>query len=78
MSNLNHKRLLFLSQKVNSGKATKAEKDEFMLLLYQNDSITDKQYEHYKKGRNNDELIRTGLIIGGIVLLGYLLGKATE
>lgn len=78
MNNINYNRLLFLNEKVNSGNATKEEKDELMNLLYFNNSITQKQYDDYKAGRNRDELVRTALTIGGIVLLGYLIGKATE
>jgi hypothetical protein len=76
--NMNYQRLLSLSQKVKTGQASKAEKDEYMNLLYQNNSLTDKQYKDYKAGRNVEDVLGAALVIGGIVLLGYLLGKATE
>ena len=76
--NINYQRLLSLSQKVKTGQANKAEKDEYMELLYQNNSITAKQYNDYKSGRNVEDVLGAALVIGGIVLLGYLLGKATE
>ena len=45
MSNINYHRLHFLSQKVKSAQATKSETDEYMELLYQNNSITPKQFK---------------------------------
>lgn len=78
MSGINYQRLLFLSQKVKSGQASKSERDEYMDLLFQNNSITSKQFHDYKADRNTEDIIGAALVIGGIVLLGYLLGKATE
>ena len=76
--NINYQRLFSLSQKVKTGHATKPEKDEYMELLYQNNSITHKQYNDYKSGRNVEDIFNTALVIGGIVLLGYLLGKLND
>lgn len=76
--NMNYQRLLSLSQKVKAGHANKSEKDEYMDLLYKNKSITIKQYNDYKAGRNVEDILGAALVIGGIVLLGYLLGKATK
>jgi len=78
MSNINYHRLHFLSQKVKSAQATKSETDEYMELLYQNNSITPKQFKDYKAGRNKEDILGASIVIGGIVLLGYLLGKVTE
>lgn len=78
MNGIDYQRLLFLSNKVKSGQATKTEKDEYMDLLYTNRSVTQKQYNDYKSGRNVEEIVNAALVIGGIVLLGYLLGKLTE
>ncbi|MCZ2129698.1 MAG: hypothetical protein LC109_05460 [Bacteroidia bacterium] len=74
-NNIDYQRLLTLNQKVSSNSATQAEKDELMLLLYRNNSITRKQYDDYLAGRNIDDILGTALAIAGIVLLGYLLGK---
>lgn len=68
-------RLLDLNQKVKSGTATKADKDEYMLLLLNRGSITNKQYNDYLQGRNVDEIVEAALVIGGILLLGYALSK---
>ncbi|WP_339790914.1 hypothetical protein [uncultured Imperialibacter sp.] len=78
MNNINLQKLLSLSQKVQSGKATKDQTDEYMSLLLQNKSITAKQYSDYKSNRNVDDIVNAAVVIGGIVLLGYLLGKLTE
>jgi hypothetical protein len=78
MNGIDYQRLLSLSNKVKSNQASKPEKDEYMNLLYHNDSITQKQYNDYKQGRNVEEIINAALVIGGIVLLGYLLTKITE
>ena len=78
MNNINLQKLLSLSQKVQSGKATKDQTDEYMSLLLQNKSITAKQYSDYKSNRNVDDIVNAAVLIGGIVLLGYLLGKLTE
>ena len=56
-SNINYKRLSFLGDKVKAGTASKAEKDEFMYMLYQNGSINEKQYKDYKANRNIDEIV---------------------
>lgn len=72
---LDYNRLFNLNQKVQAGTATQAEKDEYMLLLFKNNSISKKQYDEYMSGRSNQELFDAAITIGGIVLLGYLLGK---
>ncbi|WOK07194.1 hypothetical protein RT717_00985 [Imperialibacter roseus] len=78
MNNSDLQKLLSLSQKVQSGKATKDQTDQYMSLLLQNKSITAKQYSDYKSNRNVDDIVNAAVVIGGIVLLGYLLGKLTE
>ena len=75
IENKNMDRLLDLNQKVKNNSATKLETDEYMKYLYDNDSITLKQYNDYKSGRDVEEIIKAGLIIGGILLLGYALNK---
>jgi len=72
---LNYMRLSFLGDKVKAGKATKAEKDEFMLMLQKNGSITTKQYDDYTANRNTDDIVNAALAIGAVVLIGYLLNE---
>ncbi|MCO6163696.1 hypothetical protein [Flavobacterium sp. NRK F7] len=72
---IDFKRLQFLSNKVKANTANQQEKDEYMLILYQNRSITKSQYEKYIKDKNNSENINAAITIGGILLLGYLLDK---
>ena len=71
-------RIFDLNQKLKDKTATKLEKDEYMGLLYKNHSITKKQFDDYKLGRNSDDLIEAALTIGGIVLLGYLISKLVK
>ena len=72
---LNYMRLSFLGDKVKAGNATKAEKDEFMLMLQKNGSITTKQYNDYTANRNTDDIVNAALAIGAVVLIGYLLNE---
>jgi hypothetical protein len=75
MKGLNYERLSYLGDKVKAGTATKSEKDEFMLLLYQNGNITAVQYNDYVDGRNTDKIINAALAVGAVVLIGYLLKR---
>lgn len=72
---MNYARLQELKRKVSAKTATKAEENELMELLHQNGSITRKQLEDYKKGENADRIMKAGLVIAGILLLGYLINK---
>ena len=71
-------RLLDLNQKIKSGTASKAEKDAYMKMLRQQGSITEKQYNDYIQGRNVEDIVSAALIIGGILLLGYLLTRGSD
>ena len=64
-----------LSDKVKSNTATQNEKDEYMLLLYNNGSITKNQYDTYIADKSSNESLGAAITIGGIILLGYLIGK---
>lgn len=77
MSTLNYERLSFLGDKVKAGNATKIEKDEFIQMLYQNGSITEKQYNDYKVNgnKNVDDILNAALAIGAVILIGYLIGE---
>jgi len=75
VNSLNYTRILELNEKIKSGKANKTETDEYMRLIYQNGSITEKQFDDYTHGRNVEDILKAGLVIGGIILLGYLLSK---
>lgn len=74
-STINYQRLSFLGDKVKADTATKAEKDEFMHILYQNGSITAKQYNDYKGNSNTDDIVNAALAVGAVLLIGYLLGE---
>lgn len=72
---INAQKLSILSQKIHSGTSTKAEKDDYMWMLYQNGSITKNQYEDYNSEKNSKEILNAGLTIGAIILLGFLLKR---
>ncbi|MBE2272865.1 MAG: hypothetical protein IAE62_01200 [Flavobacteriales bacterium] len=72
---INTQTLSTLSQKIQDGTATKAEKDNYMWILYQNGHITKKQYDEYTSEKNSNEVLNAGLTIGAIVLLGALIRK---
>lgn len=80
MSNkINYSRFLELNEKIKFQKATQSEKDEYMLMLYQNGDISEKQYEDYKvRDEDSNELLKAGLTIGGIILVSYLLSKLID
>lgn len=76
MNTFNYQRLSYLGDKVKLGTATKEEKDEFMLMLYQNGSITQKQYNEYLANgnkTNTDEIVNAALAVGAVLLIGYLI-----
>ncbi len=76
MSGINYPRLSLLGDKVKAGQASKAETDEFMLMLYQNGRISENQYQLYINGLNKkatDEVVNAALAVGAILLIGYLL-----
>lgn len=71
--NIDYKKLSYLGDRVKLGIATKEEKDEFMLILCQNGSITQKQYNDYLTNQNAEEIVKAALAIGVVILIGYLL-----
>jgi hypothetical protein len=71
----NYKKLSHLGDKVKNGTATKEEKDEFMIMLYNNKSITAKQYNDYKSSSSSEEVVNAGLAIGAVLLIGYLISE---
>jgi hypothetical protein len=76
---MNYQRFAELGTKIKGGTATKEEKDEYMLLLYQNGSITQQQYQEYLNRKNDsNENLKGALAIGAILLLIYLLSDKTK
>jgi len=75
MNNLEYNRLLELKKLIRDGQANKAEKKEYMDLLYKNGNITKEQYDNFLKNQNSDEIINAALTIGGVLLATWLLSK---
>jgi hypothetical protein len=75
-NNFNYERLSYLIDKVNNQNATEIERKEMMDMLYKNKSITKNQYDNYLQRQDlATDILQAALVIGGIVLLGYLLTK---
>ncbi len=72
---IDYNKLQYLSNKVKNNTATQIEKDEYMVLLYNNGSITKNQYDTYINDKNSNESLGAAVTIGGIILLGYLISK---
>lgn len=75
---MNYQRLNHLISLINNNKATKEQKQEYMLLLYQDGAITKEQYKDYIASESNsigESLLKLGLTLGGIVILGYALSS---
>jgi len=64
-----------LSDKVKNNTATEIEKDDYMILLYRNGSISQIQYDKYLNDKNASDTLSAAVTIGGIILLGYIIGK---
>ena len=76
MIRLNYRRLSYLGERVKGGIATKAEQDEFMLMVYQSDNIEDKQYYDYRLDIGNTaEIVNAALAVAAIMLVNHVLGK---
>ena len=72
------KELARLIEKIKSGEASKQEKDDYIEILYKNDKLTKREYNDYFQGYRVDEVLRTALIIGGIILLGVLISESLK
>jgi hypothetical protein len=75
---IDYNRLEILNRKVKSDVATLSEKDEYMLLLFHNNSITKNQYDKYLSDKSSDNVLGAAITIGGILLLGYIIDKLTN
>jgi hypothetical protein len=71
--NIDYGRLSYLGERLRAGIASKQEKDEYMLLLYQNGNITQQQYNDYLTNQNAEQILKAALAVGAVVLIGYLL-----
>lgn len=75
---MDYQRLNGLISLINNNKATQEQKQEYMLLLYQDGAITKEQYKDYISSESNsmgESLLKLGLTLGGIVILGYALSS---
>ena len=75
MNKKDYQKLLALKQAIENNRATKKQKREYVELLYKNGNITKKQYENYLANKNAEDIIKATLVIGGIILAGWLLSE---
>ena len=68
-------RIQELNWKINQNKASEAEKLEYIELLYKHNRISEEQYTNYKKGINRDAIIKSAMVIGGLLLGAWLLSE---
>lgn len=73
MSNLDHRHLLELKEKIEGNEASSDEKKEYVTILYENGSLTQKQYRNYLNGQYTDEIINTALTLGAIIIGTWLI-----
>jgi hypothetical protein len=78
MNNKRYQRLLELKDIIKEKKASKKEKKEYMMILYENGNISKGQYDKFNKGENSDNIVNAALTIGGIILASWLITKLFE
>lgn len=72
-------RLASLTTKINEKTANTIEQKEYMQLLFENGSITKKQYDDFLSGKGNtSDFWGFALTIGAILLLGWLINRTGE
>jgi len=69
------RRLQELNWKINNNIATSAEKLEYMEILHQEGKITDEQLDAYRRGKNSDAILKTAMVIGGALLVLWILNE---
>ncbi len=75
---IDFQRLSYLGERLRGGLATTHERDEYMLLLFRNGSISQKQYDDYLANgskTNTEEIVNAALAVGAVVLIGYLISE---
>lgn len=78
MTDVDYHRLHELKVLIDSGGATTTEKNEYMKKLFDNGNIKKEQYESFIQGKNSDNILRAGSVIGGFVLLHWVVFKFLE
>ena len=73
MSKENKNRLRELYSKLVDNKASKAEEEEYIRMLYQEGKIPDEQYKNYRKNVEVDFVVKLSLIAGAVFVLGMLV-----
>jgi hypothetical protein len=64
-----------LREKIEDGTATQAEKDEYVEILHKTNSLDKFLYETYKNNEFVDNIMKTCIIIGGIIVTGTRINE---
>lgn len=72
---IDYDRMGYLMQSIDNSTATPNEKDEYMLLLFKNGNIPKKQYDDYLNKKYQNDILKAGLTIGAIIIVGAVIKK---
>lgn len=75
---MSYQRFSYLGERLNSGYASKAEKDEYMRLALQYGAISQQQYNNYENSNDQEAaeaILKAALVIGAIILLVRLFSS---
>ncbi|MGQ1787487.1 hypothetical protein [Saccharicrinis sp. GN24d3] len=78
MKNIEYQRLLDLKEKIDNKEASPKDLKDYMLIMYENGHITEKQYKDFISNKNTDDLIKAAITIGGVLLAAWLIQKLFE
>ena len=73
MSNLDHRYLFELKEKIERQNASSEEKREYIKILYENGSLSENLYGKYLDGQYTDEIINGAVTIGSIIIGNKLM-----
>ena len=72
---MDRERFKYLGYIIGKNEASNEEKLEYMTMLHNDGSITDKQYENYKNGLLKEDILKVGLAVGAGLLLGWAISQ---
>lgn len=77
MTQAEYNRLLELRKKVSEKAVTEPERKEYLDILYKEKGLTQEQYESFYNNKEKyDDFISTLLVVGGSILLIWLISKS--
>ncbi len=73
-----YQKILELKQLIDSGEANSNQKREYMKILFNNGHISESQYQKYLNDQTKEDILGAGLVIGGFLLVSWLIGKLLD